>query len=222
MWRDAVLIAGKDLRIELRSRVAMNQVVPFAVVVLMLFGLAVGPNPQALSAAAAGLFWSGVLFSSVLAVQRSFAIESSSEARDGLRLLGVDPGGIFLGKAGAIVVELLVLEVLLAVVSSFLYGVHLEGALMLFASCAVATVGLAAIGTIYGALSIGTRVRETLLPMLVLPVAAPVLIAATKAWQEALAGSPSRGLGWLMVLGVVAVSYVAIGSVVFGPLLEDR
>ncbi|HET9092522.1 MAG TPA: heme exporter protein CcmB [Acidimicrobiales bacterium] len=221
MLRDAVLVAGKDLRIEFRSRVALNQVLPFAAAVILLFGLALGPSREVLAPASAGLFWIAVLLSSVLATQRSFAVESSDGARDALRLSGLDPAGIFLGKAFAVAVELLALEALLTFGVAVLYGARLTGALVLFAACVAATVGLAAVGIVYGAVASGLRVRETLLPLLFLPVAAPVLLGATKAWDEALKGTPSGGLGWLSLLAVFAVLYVAIGTVAFGPLLEE-
>lgn len=221
MWRDALLVAGKDLRVEWRSRVGLNQVAPFAVVVLVLFGLALGPSRRILAPATAGLFWIAVLLSAVLAVQRSFSIEAADDARDGLRLSGLDAGGIFVGKAAAVALQLLVLEVILAFVASLLYATHLSGIVMLAGACVLATAGLAAVGTLYGALSAGTRVRETLLPLLFFPLVAPVLLAATKAWDAGLAGKPGNGLGWLSVLGVFAAAYVAIGTVAFGPLLED-
>ena len=221
MLRDAVLVAGKDLRIEIRSRVGLNQIGPFAIAVLLLFGLALGPDRRVLVPASAGLFWVTVLLSTVLAVQRSYAIESADAARDGLCLSGLDPAGIFLGKATAVVAQLLVLEAALTVGVALLYGAHLSGALVLVAACVVGTLGLAAVGTLYGVVASGLRIRETLLPLLFLPVVAPVLLAATKAWDEALAGTPSRAGGWLDVLVVFAVLYVATGIVAFGPLLED-
>jgi heme exporter protein B len=221
MWHDAALVLGKDLRIEMRSRVGLNQIAPFAGAVVLLFGLALGPDRRVLAPASAGLFWVAVLLSTVLATQRSFSVESADGARDGLRLSGLDPAGIFLGKAAAVVIELLVLEVVLTFGITVLYGAHLTGGLVLVATCLGATVGLAAVGVLYGAVASGLRVRETLLPLLFLPVAAPVLLCATKAWQEALRGTPSRALGWLSVLVVFAVMYVAIGTVAFGPLLED-
>ncbi len=235
MWRDALLVAGKDLRIELRSKVAVNQVVPFAVIVVLLFGLAIGqsvsPSGQALPGAlanagilrgaAAGLFWVAVLLSTLLAVQRSFAVESADGARDGLRLSGLDPGGIFLGKCGATMVLLVALEAVLALVAALVYDVHPAAGALLVATCILATAGLVFVGTTYGMLSSGTRVRETLLPLLFFPVGAPVLLAATKAFDAGLSGTPGAATSWIELLAVFAVAYGAVGTVAFGPLLED-
>src|SRR5205085_7259144 len=113
--RAAALVAGKDLRIEVRSRVATNQVIPFAFCVLLVFAFALDPDRGTLTAAAPGLFWVAVLFSTVLGAQRSTAIETADGTRDALRLSGLDPGGVFLGKAAALAAQLLVLEVLLGV-----------------------------------------------------------------------------------------------------------
>ena len=220
MWRDALLVAGKDLRIELRSRVVVNQVAPFAVLVLVLFAFAVGPQRAPMAHAAAGFFWVAVLFSAVLAVQRSTAVESAEGARDGLRLSGLDPAGVFLGKTAAVAVQLVVLEVLLGLGVVLLYGTTVRSVGGLVAAAAVGTAGLAAVGTLYGALSSGLRVRETLLPLLLLPVAAPVLLAGTRAWQSALGTSGAAAGPWMRLLLVFAAVYLALGVVVFGPMQE--
>jgi heme exporter protein B len=221
MWRDAALVAGKDLRIEARSRVATNQVAPFAVLVLVLFAFALDPDRGVLARAAAGLFWVAVLFSSLLAIQRSYAIESADSARDGLRLSGLDPAGIFLGKAAAVAAQLLALEVLLGAGVVLLYGASLHGALLLTTTCLAATIGLAAAGTVYGVVAAGLRVRETLLPLLLLPVVAPVLLAATRACEAALGLGIDDGWRWVQLLGVFAVIYVAMGLLAYGALLEE-
>ena len=122
MWRDAALVAGKDLRIELRSRVLVNQVAPFGVLVLVLFAFALGPDARDLVRAASGVFWVAVLFAGLLAIQRAFAIESSDGARDGLRLAGLDPAGVFLGKAAAVFAQLVVLELVLGAGAVLLFG----------------------------------------------------------------------------------------------------
>jgi heme exporter protein B len=221
MWRDALLVAGKDLRIELRSRVATNQVAPFAILVLVLFAFALDPSRGILAKASAGLFWVAVLFSALLTVQRSFALETTDGARDGLRLSGLDPAGIFLGKAAAIAVQLLALEVLLGAGVVVLYNASIHGVILVLATCLVATLGMAAAATIYGGLASGLAVRDTLLPLLVLPVLAPVLLAATQACQAALDGTPGDGWPWLRLLGVFAALYLTFGVFAFGPLLEE-
>jgi heme exporter protein B len=221
VWRDALLVAGKDLRIEARSRVATNQVAPFALVVLVLFGFALDPDRGVLARASAGLFWVAVLLSSLLAVQRSFAVESGDATGDGLRLSGLDPAGIFLGKAAAVAAQLAALQVVLAAGVVVLYDADLGGPALLLATCAAATVGLAAAGVVYGALAAGLRVRETLLPLLLLPVVAPVLLSATRAWEAGMGLSVDDGWRWAQLLAVFAVVYVTLGVVAFGALLEE-
>jgi heme exporter protein B len=219
MWRDALLVAGKDLRIEARSRVALWQVLPFAALCLVLFAFALGPGPRVLRQAAPGLFWLAVLFSTVLATQRSFAIEAGEGTRDGLRLSGIDPAGVFLGKAAAVGAQLAVLQAVLWVGITLLFGVRIHEAWLALVASALATVGLACAGVLYGALSSGLQVRETLLPMLVLPIVAPVLLAASRAWSAA--ATPGAGAGsWLVILGVFAAAYLVVGIVLYGPLQE--
>ena len=221
MLRDAALVAGKDLRIELRSRVATNQVAPFAVLVLILFAFALDPDRGMLTRATPGLFWVAVLFCSLLAVQRSFSVESVDGGRDALRLSGLDPAGIFVGKALAIAAQLLAVQLILGVGVVVLYDAHLGGPLQLIATCLLATIGLAAAGTVYGIVAAGLRVRETLLPLLVLPVVAPVLLAGTRAWEAALNDVPAEGWPWLRLLAVFAAVYIAVGIAAFGLLLEE-
>jgi heme exporter protein B len=221
MWRDTLLMAGKDLRIEARSRVALSQVAPFGLVALVMFAFALGPDRTLMAKGAPGLFWVAVLFCTVLAVQRSVSVESGDGARDGLRLSGIDPAGLFLGKSAAVGVQLLVLEAVLGVGVVLLYGVRIEVPWLIGVSCLLGTVGLAATGTLYGALSAGLRVRETLLPFLLLPIAAPVLLAGTRIWQAALAGGvPTDATPWLRLLAVFDAVYLALGVVIYGPIQE--
>jgi heme exporter protein B len=220
VWRDAVIVAGKDLRIERRSKVALNQVVPYALVVLLLFGFAFDQDRPLLVQAAPGLFWLAVLFSGLLAVQRSFSVEASDGAVDTLRMSGLEPAGIFLGKTAAVALQLVVLEALLAGGIVVLFHSKLAGAGLLIVSALLSTAGVAAAGIAYGAMSMGLRVRETLLPLLLVPVLAPVVLAATEAWRAAL-GFSTGGWRWLGLLGCFAAIYLAGGVLSFGTLMEE-
>ena len=105
---------------------------------------------------------------------------------------------------------------------TLLYGARIEQPWLIVASCVLGTVGLAATGTLYGGLSAGIRVKETLLPFLLLPIVAPVLLAGTRIWQAALAGGvPAEGGQWLRLLVVFDAVYLALGVVVYGPIQES-
>jgi heme exporter protein B len=221
MWRDALLIGAKDIRVEMRSRVATTQVAPYAVLVLLLFGFAFDQNHSILSQASPGLFWVAVLLCTLLAVQRSFAIESVDGTRDALRLSGVDPAGIFLGKTAAVALQLVVLEIILGGGVVVLFGTELRDPALLICSAGVATLGLASAGTVYGMIAAGLRVRETLLPLLVMPVVAPVLLGATQCWMAALGLSSVNGWKWMELLGAFALIYLTAGVLAFSTLLEE-
>ena len=121
MMRDIWLVAAKDLRLERRSKIGMAQVLPFAVLVLLLFAFALDPDRGVLRLATPGLFWVTVLFSSVLTLQRSFGVEAEDGILDALRLSGMAPAAIYLGKVVALVLQLLALEAVLAVGVAIFY-----------------------------------------------------------------------------------------------------
>jgi heme exporter protein B len=221
LWRETWLVAAKDLRIEARSRVTLYQVLPFGAIVVLLFAFALDPDRGVLARVAPGLFWIAVLLAALLAVSRSFAVEAANHARDGLRLSGLDGSAIFLGKATAIALELLALEVVLGTAVALLYDVDLHSPALLVLAGLAATVGVAATGTLYGVLAAGLRVRETLVPVLLLPVVAPVMLGATRAYEAAIDGVPSDGWPWVALLALVAALYTGIGMLAFGPLLEE-
>ncbi len=218
-------IAAKDLRIERRSRVLANQVLPFASIVMVMFAFALDSD-AVLERVAPGLVWLATLFSTLFVIARSFAIESADGALDQLRTTGVPSAGIFLGKALALMVQLLALVVVLVVAAVVLYRADLSwsGGVLLVTTAVAATCGLAAVGTLYGGLSAGAKGRETLLPLLVLPVVAPVLIGATRATESAFGTNGiavGEGWPWLGLLVVFAVLFSVTGAIAFGSLLDE-
>jgi heme exporter protein B len=221
LWREVRAIAGKDLRIEARSKVSLQQVLPFGLIVLLLFAFALDPDRGVLRRVAPGLFWVTVLLATLLAISRSFSIESENGARDGLRLSGIDGSALFLGKAGAVALELLALEAVLAATIVLVYGVQLASFVPLVLGTLAATVGIASAGVLYGVLAAGLRVRETLVPILLLPIVAPVLLGATRTWEAAIDGIPSDAWPWVGLLVVFALLFTGIGMLAFGPLLEE-
>jgi heme exporter protein B len=235
-WQIARLVATKDLRIEGHSRVATNQVLPFAAVTTVLFAFALGTKGveledgsasfPVLELVAPGLVWLATLFSLLVLVQRAFDIESDDGALDALRVAGVDPVAIYWGKSLALAVQLFVLEVVLVAAAVLLYSAELRwsGMALSAVTLVLATAGLAFVGTLYGGLTAGFTGRETLLPLLVLPVVAPVLIGATRAIESAFGTDGvalSEGWPWVGLLAVFAAVFGAGGALAFGPLIEE-
>lgn len=221
MLADAWLVAAKDLRIELRSRITLSQVIPFAGLVLVMFGFALDANRSTLRLATSGLFWFTVLFVAVMAVQRSTSVETTDGARRALLLAGIEPAAVFLGKAAAVAVQLLAVEVFLVGGVLVLYDASVDSVPLLVITCLAATIGIAAAGTLLGALVAGVRARETVLPILLLPVLAPVLIGATRAFDDALGSVAVDGWSWLGLLAGFAAVNVVLGALAYGVLLEE-
>lgn len=219
--RGALLTAAKDLRVERHAKVALGQMLPFAILVLILFAFALDPDRGVLNRATPGLFWLTVIFTSTLAVQRSFEIEVSDGALDGLRLSGISPSSVFLGKAIALMAQLLVLELFMAVGVAILYNQTFGGWVLLGTVTILSTIGIAAAGATYGVLVSRLRHSATLLPLLLLPLLAPVLISATKGTEVALGYEAGGGWSWAALLGVFALAYLILGMVLYHPLLED-
>ena len=218
---DAVLVARKDLLLERRAKIGIGQVLPFAILVLLLFAVALDPDRGILKLATPGLFWVTVLFSAVLTLQRSFALEAEDGILEALRLSGMSPAGIYLGKVTALTIELLLLEAVLVLGVAVLYDTKFLGIPLLFAIALLATLGIAGAGAVYGALAARLRSRETLLPLLLLPLLAPVLIAATRGCEVSLEREAMSGWPWAALLGIFALVYLTLGSFLFRPLLED-
>jgi heme exporter protein B len=221
-FRQAAAVAGKDLRIELRGRYALSAVLPFAGTLLVSFGISLGPDRTLLQRTAPGLLWLAVLFAVVLASRRAYESEAEDGAMEGLLLAPVDKAAVYLGKAAAVAVQLLVLEVLVVVLVSVLFSLSLTQDVGLLAGAfALGTVGLAGIGALFGALDATARAREAVFPLLVLPFATPVLVGGVKATAIATSGSAEAAGSWLGLLVAFDLVILAAGTLVYGYLLED-
>lgn len=226
----ALAIAGKDLRIEWRSRVVINQVLPFSGLVMVMFALALDDDAM-LQRTAGGLVWLATLFSLFMIVQRSYAVDTQDGALDAMRVADVDMQAMFLGKSLALAAQLFVLEVVLFAVAMVLYRVSplpdestLAGFVLLVTTVICATLGLGFVGTLYGGLIAGAKGRDSLLPLLLLPVLAPVLLGATRATESALRSGGAvvaEGWPWVAVLVVFAGVFGVGGLLSFGALIEE-
>jgi heme exporter protein B len=219
--RQASAIVGKDLRVEIRGRHALGTLLPFAATLLVAFGFAFGPGRDVLQRTAPGLLWMAVLFAAVMASRRAYQAESEDGALEGLLLAPVDKAAVFVGKAASIALELLALVVAVLVLVVVLFDLSLGSPLVLAGAFALGSVGLAAVGGMFGVVAEAARTREAVFPMLVLPLATPVLIAGVRATDLAATGRVSEALSWLGLLVAFDVAFLSVGVLVFGYLMED-
>lgn len=219
----ALAVARKDALAELRGRHAAVSSLFFAALVLLLFGFALGPDSARLAEAAPGLLWLAVVFAGVLALGRLHLLETDDGALEQLALYPVERWAIYLGKALGGFAVMLALGLLLLGAVGVLYGVDVGGALVpLVAVIVLGAAGVAAVGTFYAGLTVRMRAREVLLPLLMLPVLAPLLLAAVKATAAAIGGDPFGELGaWLALLLAFDLVMLGVGAATYGLALED-
>lgn len=217
-------IARKDLRVEWRSRMLLVRVAPFALLILVLFAVALDSEPLLLRAAA-GLVWLAMLFASMMIVQRAYDVEVEDGALDLLLTGTVQPSHVYFGKAIAAFVQLVTLGAVLVAGAVVLYGASVRGehVVLLVTVVVCASCGLASVGTLYGAVVANMNGKDSLLPLLAMPVLAPLLIGASRA-TEASFGSltieSADGWAWVALLAVFAVTFTAAGAAAFGTLVE--
>jgi len=186
-WRRVGAIARKDLTTELRAKAGFNSVASLGVTILVLLGLALGPDAAALRNAAVGAVWLATLFSSVLAFNRSYQVELETGALEPLLLYPGPRWTVFAGKLAGNLAFVSLMVAIVVPVGIVLFGVRIvpewPAILMVLA---LGVFGVTVLGTFYAAMASRSRAREVLLPLLLFPMLVPVLLAATMATRALL------------------------------------
>ncbi len=220
--RRAWAILWKDLLIERRSKEQLNALLFFCVLLLFLFQFALGPDRERLAAALPGLLWLGLILAGLLGLGRSFLTERENDCWEGLRLTPGDKSAIYLGKLAGNCLLMTAVEIILVALFGVFYNVDLwTPAAPLALVLALGTVGLAAVGTLFAAMTTQVRARELLFPVLLLPMQVPVLLATVSATQALMLGEPLADVAhWLKLLAGADLVYVTIGLLTFEFVLE--
>lgn len=220
--RAASIILAKELRVELRTRELLTATVVFVLIVIVMFSYAFEPTAAESRRYGPGLLWIAFLFAGSLMLHPSFAREQSNETLDALRLAPISNFAILLGKMSANFIFLAIAELVLVPVFSILYNVPLFGiAGRLILVLALGTLGLIIAGTVFAAISAHSRMRELMLPLLLLPVLAPLLVAAVEATASLLADPPSLDRAWLAFLAAFDVIFLTASWLTADFLVEE-
>ncbi len=218
----ALAILWKDLVSEWRSRDRVMAMLVFSILVAVVFYFALPMlRPEELSALAPGLLWTAYLFSALLGLNRSFALELENDALAGLALAPGNRGWIFLGKAAANWVLISIVQILTAGVFALFYGIDLVPALPGLATVVgLGTVGICAAGTLLAPMAVRTGFREVLLPVLLLPALFPILAGAVEGSGAAVAGRPIP-FAALQLLLVTDGIYLIVAFLGFDYVLDE-
>lgn len=213
----------KDLVLEARSRETLPALFVLGLLILVIFDFSLALRPEDNARFAPGILWVSIVFGSVLSLGRTFLVERENSCIEGLLTSPLDRGSIFLAKLSVNTILLVAFEALLLPVFALLYDVTLTANLGAFVAVMLAgTLGLASTGTLFALAALGTRTREMVLPLLVLPLQIPLLIAAVQATQMVLGGTALVDLGMRghLLVGFDVLSVTA-GWMLFEFVLVD-
>ncbi len=219
----ALTVAAKDIRAELRSKDVIVSVLVFALLVLVIFNFAINLQQSGPDAPkqAAGVLWVAIILSAMLAFNHVYAREKDQETLDGLLLCPVERGAIYLGKLLGALVFTAIMEIALVPIFAVFTNLPVLNTGTVLAMV-LGTVGFVAVGTLFAAVAMNTRMREVVLPILLLPVAAPIVIAATNATSIGLGGKPlGDALSSLGVLLAFDAVYLTLCPLLFEYVAEE-
>ncbi len=214
-------VVWKDLAAELRSRELISAMLVFALLVIMIFNFALELDAKTRASVTSGVLWVTFAFAGTLGLNRSMATEKDRGCLDGLLLAPVDRSAIYFGKMIGNLFFMLLVEVIVLPVYSILYNTNLFNLGLLFVTL-LGSIGYVAVGTLLSTMSIQTRTRDVMLPILLFPVVIPVFISAVKASYGFLnQAAMSEIMPWINLLIVYDIIFTAIAFMVFDYVVEE-
>ncbi len=214
-------VVWKDLVAELRSREMLSAMLVFALLVILIFNFALELDLSTRRVVTAGVLWVTFAFAGTLGLNRSMSIEKDRGCLDGLLLAPVDRSAIYFGKSISNLAFMLIMEAIILPVYSLLYNTNLfiPG---LIGVTILGSIGYVAVGTLLAGMAVQTRTRDILLPILLFPVAIPILLASVKASEGLLQGLASTEImPWVNLLLVYDVIFIAVAFMTFDNVVEE-
>lgn len=222
-FRVVALVAGKDLRTELRSREQALSLFVFALLILVVFNFAFDFTVVDFRTLGPGVLWVAITFSGVLAINHSFRLEREQDRIDGILMAPIDRSAFYLGKVAATTLFMTALEMVLVPLAVLLFNQSPGGRLLgVLLALVLNTVGFAAVGTLFAAITVQTRRSEVLLPLLLFPAAVPIALAAVRTTGPILAGRPfSSYAHWVGMSAAYDMVFLAAAVLLFDFALQE-
>ena len=221
--RQAGAILAKDLKTEWRAREVFTSMFVFTVLVVVVFQFTIGSNPALIREVAAGVLWVALLFATVIGLQRAVQVEGEEDCLQGLLLAVQDRSALFLAKALANMIYLLVVSGCILPLFALWFRVDLTASLpALGVILALGIVGLSVLGTLFSLIVLNIRMREVMLPLLFLPVSVPLLIAAVYATGDLIDGKTLADIrDYVILITVFDVVFLVLAVLIFDYVVEE-
>ncbi len=219
--RKAITIAWKDVLSEMRTKETISSVLVFTLLVIVTFNFAFNTGQEVMNLVAPGILWVTFAFAGVLSLNRAFILEKEENCLEGLMVCPVSRETIYVGKMLGSLLFMLVIEAIALPIFALLFNLAVLS-LQLVVITFLTTIGFAAVGTLFSALAVNTRAREMILPILFLPIVAPIIISAVSASGLALSGEDWGGLA--SSLGIIVafdVIFLVMSYLVFTFVIEE-
>lgn len=221
--RQAGAILAKDLKTEWRAREVFTSMFVFTVLVVVVFQFTIGSNPALIREVAAGVLWVALLFATVIGLQRAVQMEGEEDCLQGVLLAVQDRSALFLAKALANMIFLVVVSGCILPLFALWFRVDLTASLpALGVILMLGIVGLSVLGTLFSLIVLNIRMREVMLPLLFLPVSVPLLIAAVYATDDLIDGRTLAEVrDYIILIGVFDVVFLVLALLIFDYVVEE-
>ncbi len=216
-------IVWKDLISEWRTRETISSMLFFALIVILVFSFSFAMDQDAARQLIAGIIWVAFTFTGIIGIGKSFTSELQNDCIESLQMSPVPKGAIYLGKVTANFLFMFTVEILLFPLFVIFFNLEVVEAIgMLLLVFFLATIGLSSVGTLFSALTVQIRAREVMLPVLLLPLAVPVMIAAVEATRGTLNGDPYAFYSqWLHLLVIFDIIFTVVSFWLFEFILDS-
>ncbi len=222
-FREIFFIAWKDILSEIRSREVVSSMLIFCLIVVVIFNFMLKPGTTYVKEIIPGILWIAITFAGVLGLNRSFIYEVDQGCLLGLLLCPIDHSVIYLGKMLGNFLFMFAMEIIILPMIIVLFNLNIYHLILpLFLIMILGTLGFAGVGTLLSAVSVNTRAREILLPVLLFPVAVPVLLAAVNSTSLLIEyGSINSATSWIKILISFDIIFILLSALLFGFVIEE-
>ncbi len=215
-------IVRKDIIMEIRSKESVNAMLVFALLMTVVFSFIFEPGSQYKREVVGGIFWMSVVFAGTLGLGKSMVSEVQGGNIDAMMLAPIDRSAIFFGKFISNLLLLLFMEAILTPLFAVFYSINIVTSPKVILIMFLASYGYALLGTLFSVISVRTKAREVMLPLLLLPIMIPIILAAIMATNVFLQGKPAEeASNWITLMAAFDIIFTAVIFAIFGMVIEE-